>query len=254
LMGVVIVLPFELWTIATFGLDAKLHANPALAQRNPDEPAAVRAAFMLVSTVLPWNTIEDVTRCLRERDWGPDLYWLATGVLTALAGTLLGSVLPFLPLRRAPAAERAWLAPLKSRGFLACVLLVVVGNALLSPYYAKWGSAQTGLVPVQLLLYVVLIHCLDDVPDETRARVNRLALVLGIIPYGLLAAGLTIWLGSDPAAHQTFLTWDDNDYAKLAEAGGQTLAFALYPASPLLAIGLCLLPFVKRSRTPPPSQ
>lgn len=244
LMGLAIVLPFELWTIHTFGLDAKVNANPALAQRDPNEPAAVRVAFMLLSTVLPWNTIEDVLRCLRERDWGPDLYWLTTGVFTALAGTLLGSALPFLPLRRAPAVERPWLGPLKSRGFLGCVLLAVVGNAVLSPYYARWGSAQTGLVPVQLLLYVVLIRWLDDVPERTQKHVDRLALLLGIIPYGLLAAGMTIWLQTDPAAHETFLTWDDNDYEKLAQAGGRTLAFALYPASPLVAAGLCLVPFV----------
>jgi hypothetical protein len=252
LAGLAIVLPFELWTIHTFGLEAKVNANPAVAQRDASEPAVVRVGAMLLSTAVPWNTVGDVARCLQERDWGPDLYWLATGVFTALAGTLLGSALPFLPLRRAPAVERPWLGPLKSGGFLGCVLLAVLGNAVLNPFAAKWGSAQTGLVPVQLLLYVVLIRWLDDAPERTRARVDRLALLLGVVPYGLLAVGMTIWLRTDPAAPETFLTWDDNDYEKLAQVGGRTLAFALYPASPLLAAGLCLVPFVGRSNSQAP--
>jgi len=59
---------------------------------------------------------------------------------------------------------------------------------------------------------------------------------------------MTIWLRSGPAAHEAFLTWDDNDYELLlADADGRSLAFALYPFGPLLAVSLCVLPFVVRT-------
>jgi hypothetical protein len=248
--GLVFVLPFEVWTIRTFGLDAKVKANPAMAQRNPDESAGLRAGFMLLSTFVPWNTIEDVARCLSGAPVAPGLYWLVTGVLTALAGTLLGSMVPFLPLRRGPPAPRQWASVLTSRGPVACLALAVVGNALLSPYFAKWGSAQTGVVPVQVLLFVVLIRWLDDASEGIQKRVNGLALALGIVPYALLAVGVTVWLRTGPAAHDAFLTWDDNDYETVfAQADGRSLAFALFPAGPLLATGLYLVPWLVRDKS-----
>ena len=251
--GLVFVLPFEVWTIRTFGLDAKVNANPALAQRNPNESGGLRASFMMLSTFVPWNMVEDAAKCFGGGPVAPNLYWLATGVLTALAGTLLGSMIPFLPLRRSPPAPRPWALP--SRGFAACLCLAVVGNAVLSPYYAKWGSAQTGVVPVQVLLFVVLIRWLDDAPTGTRASVNRLSLLLGVVPYALLAAGMTVWLRGVPAAHEAFLTWDDNDYEKLlADADGRSLAFTLFPLGPLLALALLAVPFLQRGGTEPAAE
>lgn len=243
--GLIIVLPFELWTIATFGLDAKVNANPAVAQRAPNATAAALVTWMLISTVVPWNFVDDTIWCIHEQASWSSLYWLATGVLTALAGTFVGSALPFLPLRSARGSDRSWLAPLTSWGFLACVALALLGNAVLSPFAAKWGSAQTGVVPIQLLLYVVLIRWLDGAGRETERRVNRLALMLGIVPYALLAGAVTTWLRADPGAPETFLTWEDHDYRSLfAYVDGASLAFVLYPLGPALVIGLCLLPFV----------
>ena len=251
--GLVFVLPFEVWTIRTFGLDAKVNSNPAMAQRNPNESAGLRAGFMLLSTFVPWNTIEDAARCLSGAPVAPGLYWLATGILTALAGTLLGSAVPFLPLRRAPPVPRPWVSVLTSRGAVACLVLAVVGNALLSPYSAKWGSAQTGVVPVQVMLFVVLIRWLDDAGERSQKRVNGLVLALGILPYALLATGVTVWLRTGgSAAHDAFLTWDDNDYETLlAEADGRSLAFALFPAGPFLAAGLMLVPWLVRAESEP---
>ena len=102
------------------------------------------------------------------------------------------------------------------------------------------------MVPVQVLLFVALIRWGDDAGDMTRSRVHRLSLLLGIVPYALLAAGITVWLQTSSAAHDAFLPWDDNDYEMvLADADGRSLAFALFPLGPLLALLLCLVPFVR---------
>ena len=72
------------------------------------------------------------------------------------------------------------------------------------------------------------------------------ALLLGIVPYALLAVRLTVWLRTSPAVHDAFLTWADNDYELLlADADGRSLAFALFPLGPLLVLVLCLVPFIR---------
>lgn len=249
--GLVFAFPFERWTIETFGLDAKIAANPAVAQRDPNEMGLVRVGFMLVSSFVPWNYIDDIQSCVQVGFTWKSLYWLGTGIITALAGTFLGSLLPFLPVRNAPKVERSWLKPILGWPLLFASI-ALIGNALLSPYYAKWGSAQTGLVPIQAMLYVVMIRWLDDCPERTRRQVNWFSLAIGLAPYALLAGGLTIWICSGPAGLNGFWGWDDNDFRRIFNyTDTKTLAMTLFPFATivgLIAVATFVASAMRRSR------
>jgi hypothetical protein len=194
--------PWELYTITTYGLDAKIHANPAVSQRLKDLPAWLNAVLVAVSTLVAWGPVTILwhwitaasalapARILRE------LFWLVTSCFNGLAGSLAGLMVP-------------WLAALRFKRLFACLrelgteipplgwfafALSAAGQILLNPFYSADGSLQTGWVPVGAGLLCWLTVWASRQPQAEQKAFIRTTLLFGLTPWALFHLLLTAGL------------------------------------------------------------
>jgi hypothetical protein len=194
--------PWELYTIASYGLDAKIHANPAVSQRTKDIPAWLKAVLVGVSTLCAWGPFAVLRQWIgMETPLAPariqkEIYWLVTSSFNSLAGCLAGILVP-------------WLAGLRFKQLSACLFdlwtkiprsyrfalaLSLAGQIVLNPFYSADGSLQTGWVPVGAATICWLMAWVSRRPLPEQRKVIQSTILLGLAPWAgfnlLLTAGL----------------------------------------------------------------
>jgi hypothetical protein len=158
-------LPWEIFTVVRYGLEAKASANPALGAR-PEIPAWANTALAGLTTFAGWGPVEPVLSLSGEnvpRDavfFLRAVFWVATSAFNTASGTLLGVLVPAgLALGwRMLGSEllRSW----RESGRLSQLawLFAFGANAVLNPYYSPDGTLQTGGVPAGLVGLIWASH------------------------------------------------------------------------------------------------
>jgi hypothetical protein len=252
LFGLLAVAPYELWSAETYGWDAKVQANPSVAQRDANVPFPVNAGLVAVSSIIAWSPLVEIRQFVQSRNVSQALtngYWLATGYLTVLAGTLAGSMLAFVPLLWCRPAERSeicipWRPIAWAAGF------AFLGNAVLNPFNSPSGSAQTGLVPLQLMILVGLSLYLDRHTARVHSWVDALTVLLGTLPFllinGLTAAGLKF----SSTFRDRFSAGSEGDWSeRIVPRQLEPLGLTLFPAGIVVVLGLLLILWWRAFRT-----
>ena len=233
LAGLFVSFGFEAWTIATYGLDAKVKANPSVAQRQSDVSFAANTALVGLSSVVPWGNAEEVHRAVvgGRADLSKNGYWVATGWLTATAGTVLGLMLPFVPVWRG-VFERYRALP--GVWWLAAVA-AFLGNAVLCPFYSPMGTAQAGLVPLELFLVIGLAVCVTATTPARRRWVNRLTVALAVVPFVFVNAGVAAALTYSGRFRDVFAAGSEGDWTQsILPRGLEPLGVATFPLGVVL--------------------
>ncbi len=192
--------PWELYTIAAYGLDAKIHANPSVSQRLQNMPAWLNAFLVGVSTLCAWGPVVMLRHWLTvEAPLAPariqrEIYWLVTSCFNSLAGSLAGILVP-------------WLAALRFKQLSACLLdlwtktpmsyrfalaLSLAGQILLNPFYGTDGMpAANRMVPCGGA--DLRFDGLDFTPAADRAKHGQLNhdLLPGLVPWAAFHLMLT---------------------------------------------------------------
>jgi hypothetical protein len=242
-----IVGPYELWSIAHYGLAAKVSANPALAQRAESGVGFTENTVLcLLSSFIGWSPLLSLRRWLTSPHplgavtVAKESWWLLTKYLTMLASTLFGIFLPFVILATGRYRNLELNRYLKSPDFWrfgAAVAGVLIANAVLSPFWSANGSAQNGLVCLVLMIFVGLLRWGTDFRGfEGQALISRvtwMTALIGGIP--LLALNLIVEFGLNLSANfrDTFAKGSEGDWTE------RVLKFHLQP------LGVSHFPFMQ---------
>ena len=238
--GLVLVAPYEFWTISQFGLEEKVGRNPAVHFRKPGVTLAQSALENLETTFVP--EAQPLVAPFSEPGFPKSIvglgmrgFFALIAYTTAVAGTLVLALAPFLFLgrdffrrlrQRVASASRAEMA------FFASLILAIAGNAVLAAYASPVGVLQAGLTPLGVGAFVFLASSASD-DLRTRRRATGAVLLLQTIPWVLLQgaalAGAATSERTGPAGlWQRLLAWDW-DFAKAIETFGGTLGLRIFP-------------------------
>ena len=234
LVAAALVVPWEIHTILVHGWEAKVQANPAVSQRLAAVPAWLNVILVGVTTFVAWSPLEIMGHWAKAADRfsllraGHEIYWLVTETFNALAGSLLGLILPW------------WIA-LGSRDFFGrlrglwramgwpgrtALGLALAGQMLLNPFFSSGGSLQSGWVPVGMALTLWFANELADAPAElTRVTLNRIAW-WSAGPWLVCNVALTAALVSSRGFRAAFA---DSDLRLLDQNGWVSLGMGGFP-------------------------
>ena len=193
---------WEVHTVLSYGLQAKIHANPSVSARLEDVPAWLNALLVGFTTFVAWGPLFVVRHWYESGDrfsvfrLEHEVYWFSTSFFNSSAGSLMGLALPW------------WLA-LGTKDFLRRLrglwkrmdgkvrlglVLALAGQMILNPYYSGDGSLQTGWVPVGLALALWFAKEMGEADPEVLKRVLRCILWIGALPWFAFNGGLTALL------------------------------------------------------------
>jgi hypothetical protein len=260
LCGLIIVAPFELWSIAHFGIAAKVAANPTVSDRAESGMGfGGNASLSLLTGFVGWSPLVALSRWANSSQ--PfvrmtvirESWWLVTTYLTMLAGTLLGALIPFLVFVRKGWSELAghpFTLRVKSSWLFLALTIIFFANAALSPFWSASGTAQNGLVGLTLILFVAFLLVIDDAP-KVLPRVSVLTAIIGGIP--LLALNLFICAGLSSSARfrELFTFGSEGDWTdRILQFHLQPLGLLHFPLLQLLVVcvaaGMILLYLPRR--------
>jgi hypothetical protein len=216
LLGIIIVGIYEAWSIREYTWIAKVNANPAVSQRSEKVSFITNTTLCLISSIVPWSLVEEVRRLFAgpREDLTKNLYWVTTGWLTVCAGTILGLLLPFIPLlfRKRSRTSTSIVWP-----WVLAAGLAVIGNALLTPFYASIGIAQAGLVPLEGILLIMLAS----------------------LPFVLINSGIAAGLRFSSSFREQFTLGSEGDWKRyIVPRALEPLGLSLFPAGLLLLSAL----------------
>jgi hypothetical protein len=237
------------YTLAAYGLDARVAANPAVAW-DQHWPWWQRFGANLLSgfaCFLPWD--------LAER-WGKvpvfDLknvaamsYYTAVGIVSAIAATTIGILLPYGIALKGKWREqwsRLPASPL-ARRFAVGATLGLIAFCFVHPSPPpRYGLMQTGLVQVAWVALFLASDAVAAWPDQVQARLARGAVAFGLLP--VLAISLPISLLTKTSLApglRTSLVANDADFACIVHNHLLALSDVFFPLSLAVTAGLFLL-------------
>jgi hypothetical protein len=157
--GLLIACSFEIWTVAVFGLNAKLTNNPTVYYRQSDTTLGQTTGNVLLGTFVPdvrhWPDIwKSASIPKTAAGLGTRMYFTLSNWVTASAGTFFLASLPYLPLARRTILEVRARYKREHGSFLSLLVIVVAIaaiHALLTPYSAPHGSMSVGLAPLFMM-------------------------------------------------------------------------------------------------------
>lgn len=241
LLGVLLIAgPFLIWTIARYGMAARVSANPVITDKSAD-PLLIKSAVVLLGTFVPWSPVTVLQRWLA----GPapfssavlakELYWFVTSTVTLLASTALGILLPAL-LVLGPRAVLGAFRALRAEAstWLLAITAGTVATALLSPFGSNDGTLQVAHAPVALLAFVAIgAHALSL--GKLRRLVAATAL-FGLLPWALLNGGMSVGLKLSAAFEARIRGGSEGDYARVLAHGLNPLGLGTFPWLFLLSL------------------
>ncbi len=240
------VLPWEIHTLASYGWKAKWLANPAVSQRLADLPAWLNALLVGVTTFVAWGPVEVARHWWSQDDrfsllrLGHEAYWLATATFNTLAGCLLGLVLPWWTAlggrelaRKAAAAVHQW-----DRRTVVALTFALLGQMILNPFYSADGSLQTGWVPFGVLAALWFAQEISRAAPSVAERVLRHTTWLSAAPWLAFNILLTAALAWFPWLRRNLI---DHDLQSLRDHGWVSLAMGGFPWLQLLLAATCVL-------------
>jgi hypothetical protein len=248
-VAAIVCAPWEIYTLLTYGLAAKVQANPSVSQRIAGVPTWLNGILVGVSTFVPWGPLEALRHSAAvESPFSPariqrEIYWLVTSIFDSLAGSLAGILVPWLVVfrfrqLRAGILELWDAIPVAGRFALAISL---VGQCLLNPFYGEDGSLQTGWVPVGVGLVLWLMNWVSRQPQNKQSSVVQSTLVLGLIPWVIFHVALTAGLFFSARLKEQ-ITVSEGDLQRIAKFGLTPLGLGGFPWVQLLVlIGLFAL-------------
>lgn len=250
--GILTVGLFEIWSIARFGLEARIQSNPTLLHRENH----TLAGYWDISSQILWATFIarfplGVWNAWAERPEGAGMMWAMGRVyftlsawVTTQAGTFLFGYLPFLLF-----AGKKLLSAVRLSWLMAAVLTaILMAHAVLNMHVSLWGATQTGLTPVCLLLYLWIAQTLGD-RSPAFAKVLAFTVILGTLPFfafelGALVALHTPYSGTIWAQ----LMAGDSDAEIYLKAGSVSLGQLAFPSA-LVVISAGLVVLGKRLKS-----
>lgn len=233
--------PWEFYTLAQFGTEAKAAANPALGARPEDVPGWLNTLLVGVTTFVAWGPLEPIWAFIQERSpvdasfISRLVFWIATATFNTLGGTIVGVILPcWLVLGRRELSARfakLWKSiPTDQRLAWTIALL---GQMILNPYYSPDGSLQTGWVPAGVALVLWLgwqLHTLETQSAQKVVRWTVLGFATPWLVFQLVLCGALRW---SAAAGERFR---DTDFIYLQEHQLNSLGLTLFPVGPAILL------------------
>jgi hypothetical protein len=248
--------PWELYTIVSYGLDAKIHANPAVSQRLKDMPAWLNAVLVGVSTFVAWGPLNMLWHWLTaESPLSParierELYWVITSVFNSLAACLAGLLVPCLAALRFKKLS-AFFSELWARIpplYWFALAVSLTGQIVLNPFYSADGTLQTGWVPVGAGMMCWLMAWVSRRPLAEQSQVIRSTLLFGLAPWTtfnlLLTAGLMFSLRL-----REQITVSEGDLQRIDKAGVTPLGLGAFPWVQIVILGGFAILYSKRTPT-----
>lgn len=233
-LAALVVLPWEIYTVAVYGWVAKVHANPAVSQRLAEMPAWLNAALVGLGTFVGWGPLHVLQhwwqlpdRLVPARIF-QESYWLVTATFNTLAASLLGLALPWWVALGAREFPRRLSAGWRQMGWpmRAALALALAGQMGLNPYYSTDGSMHTGWVPAGLALALWFAGELAVGPADQLRGVLRWTLALGACPWVAFQVALTAALVLSAKFRSVYL---DADLQLLEKHGWTTMALGGFP-------------------------
>jgi len=255
LAGLLLVAPYEVWTIYDYGLDQKVAVNPAVAQRDPEIPMVLNTLLVVVSSFVGWAPLESLFRWW----WQPDAlalarvaseaFWMITSWIQTLAGTFLGTYAPLFIAGGVTLLNRLRVAVSTQQiGFLALASgAVILLNGLLNPFYSSNGTMQTGLTALGLAGFLVLSHLLLTETPRRWAVAMAVTALCGTFPWLLLNLGTSLGLRLSPAFRSRVVGGSERDWDRLSDHQLIPLGLSGFPALQLGLVLILLIGFIFRS-------
>lgn len=237
--------PYELWTISHYGIQAKVAANPVITDRT-DLNLISNTALVFVTGFVGWAPVVDLARWVRSShplDPAEALkqgFWLLASWVTTMAGTLLGTLGPFLllkPLHKGIRPSTAGIISTSAGRVILAISSILLLNAVLNPFWSSYGVMQTGLEPLCLIGLLVLIA-----EAETTGWRFRLAfcsvLLLGTVPWILLNGAVTLGLCLSEGFKARMASSSEGDYLSLIRTGLKPVGLESFPFIQIVAFSL----------------
>jgi hypothetical protein len=228
--------PWELYTISTYGWEAKIQANPVVSQRLKNMPEWLNALLVGLSTLFAWGPFVALRQWMAmEAPLAPariqrELYWILTSCFNSLAGSLAGLLVPSLAalgFKQFSACSAELLAKIPPL-YKFALGLGLAGQILLNPYYSADGSLQTGWVPAGAGMLCWLMAWVSRQPWAEQTAVIRSTLLLGLVPWAgfhlLLTAGLMF-----SARLKEQITVSEGDLKLISHTGVSPLGLGAFP-------------------------
>jgi hypothetical protein len=221
--GILLVGSFEGWTVFHYGLEAKIAANPSVAQRDPALSLLENTAMVILTSFVGWSPLESLLRWLEQADAftlaraGKEGFWLLTSWVQVMAGTFLGVWGPVLLASRFRRGdiltEKHSTKSLWIPGSSAAV--VVVLNGLLTPFASSHGTMQAGLVGLGLAGLLIFIAAMEAVCPSRHRAALILTTVFGFLPWLLLNAGISAGSHLSASFRDMFLNGSEGDWKRI---------------------------------------
>jgi len=224
ILGILLVGSFEAWTVYHYGLDAKIAANPSVAQRDPQVTLFENSAFVILTSFVGWAPLDSLTRWLYQPDAttvlraGKEGFWLLTSWIQVMAGTFLGVWGPILlagrrslgsAIKKQRTTRPWWILGGAAGG-------VVILNGLLNPFASSNGTMQTGLVGLGLAGLLVLIANVETTLPSQHRRAIIATAIFGFVPWFFLNAGVSAGSHLSSSFREKFLNGSEGDWSRIA--------------------------------------
>ncbi len=249
LMGFLLVGMFELWTVLHYGLEAKVAANPSIAQRDPNVSFMANTAAVIATSFVGTAPLKPIFRWIQAEDAltieraTKESFWLLSSWVQVMAGTFLGAYLPMLLAGGLPLLRtlRAYL--LTKSGFMlaSASAAVILLNGLLNPFASSHGTMQTGLVPLGLAgLLGIAVLLARDFPKRWVWGLG-ITTTMGTVPWLLLNLGVLAGLEFSALFRDRFVAGSEGDWDRLQMHGLTPLGLSGFPELQLILLALLLL-------------
>ncbi len=236
---IVVIAPYEIWALHTFGLERRISENAGVSWRYGDPWLNFpRILFTTFITRAPW----EVADFLKNNplgggpfSWAALVFFILSTWATAMAGTLGCLILPWLitPHWKALIAHAKRLA--KAQPYLlAGLATTVLFHTLAFPHDTYVGTTQAGLVPLCLLFFLGMYSYLDSQRSEAiTGRIVFWTFVTGTLPFlfSQFIPVLVLKLGSQGFVEKALplMTTSDEDAKIYFGKGLASWGYALFP-------------------------